>query len=181
MKSSAVEQQTASAPWHNQGILVRFPNEIIRGMHLAGTHEATVKRFKEMVLEFLGKNKTKTCYKKYVFTLGDVVMNKNRGKVWLNYHLHGCILTVRPSGPGWAKKGTKQPSNMSKKTMLVSSHKDALATLHAKNLQADVGALLQVENMKMQTLHAVMTDANKGAKVASNLRSRLWKVSPTTP
>lgn len=169
LKSRAVEQQTATAPWHNQGVLIRFVGEITREMDLAGTHDATVKRFKEMVLEYIGKNKTKLCYKKYVFTLGDVVMHNNREKVWHNYNLHGGILTVRPSGTGGAKKGTKQPSktsNMTKKTMMVSSHKDELATLHAKNLQADVGALLQAESMKMQTLHAVMSDAGKGAKVA---------------
>ena len=169
LKSRAVEQQTAAAPRQNQGILIRFVGEITREMDLAGTANATVKRFKEMVLEYIGRNKTKTSYQKYIFSLDDIVMLNNREKVWNNYHLNGRILTVRPSGTGGAKKGMKQPSktsNMTKKTMMVSSHKDELASLHAKNLQADVGALLQAESMKMQTLHAVMSDAGKGAKVA---------------
>ena len=81
----------------------------------------------------------------------------------------GMTITAILRGQGGVKKGTKQLSktiNVTKKTMMMSSHKDELVALHAKNLQADVGALLQAESMKMQTLHAVMSDAGKGAKVA---------------
>ena len=125
LKNAMVEQRDRN---DIQGILVKFAGQVTREMPFPNRMcDWTVKRFKEEVLEFLGKKKTKTCYKKYQFIMCNETMDNNRVNFLSHYWMRSCTVEVRPVGVGGARpKSVKNQHMVKDKTVKAKTKADEL-------------------------------------------------------
>ena len=156
-----VELRAANA--QTSGLLVAFPNMVTREMPVDREFfKKTVKQAKEFVLTFLGKNKFKMDYRKFVFITGDgVVMSNNRVNI-INYvNSMGQRINVAPTGSGGAK--TIRLNNMVKGQEKHTMNVEQLKAI-ASSVPAELRGLITVQKLETDISKFVSDIETKGAK-----------------